>query len=497
MLVNTLLSLLSAVLLILTFPNAGIVYLAPFALAPLLTALGREPRWRVRFLLAHFFGSVYWFGVCYWIQFVLEQHGAMGVFGSWACMFVFATGKALHFGVFGVLCGMLLNRTWALPAVAALWTAVEGAPQILGFTWLALGNAGIDMSLPLRLAPLAGVHGLTFVFALLNAAVAAVALRRPRKELLWLALLGVLYVLPAISESHLQRETAVLVQPNVSMDQNWNVAAWARFKDRMLELSARRAGPGRNFQPRLIIWPEVPAPVYFYRDLSLRFRLVEFARKADAHILLGTVAHNKEGAPLNSAVMLLPSGKPGGRYDKINLVPFGEYVPELFSFVHRITQEAGDFAPGAEVKLLPVDGHKAGVFICYESVFPNLVRQFAAQGAELFVNISNDGYFGRSAALRQHLLMVRMRAVENRRWILRATNDGYTVNVDPSGRIAASAPPFTETTLAAPYAYISDTTVYTRFGNWFLLACAFGAFLALIATQIPIYNPRTPEIRRS
>lgn len=495
MLQNILLSLLSALLLILTFPNAGISYLAPFALAPLLIALGREPLWRVRFLLAHLSGSVYWLGVCYWIQFVLEYHGAMGRVGSWACLLLFAFIKAFHFGAFGVLCGPLLNRAWALPAVAALWTAVEGAPQVFQFTWLALGNAGIDMSLPLRLAPLTGVHGLTFVFALLSAAVAAVVLRQPRRQLLWLTLLGVLYFLPAIPESHLPREAAVLVQPNVSMEENWNAAARARFQDRMLDLSARHADLLRNLQSRVIVWPEVPAPVYFYEDLSLRFRLAEFVRKADAHILLGTVAYNQEGAPLNSAVMVLPSGKPAGRYDKINLVPFGEYVPRLFSFVHRITQEAGDFAPGSEVKLLPVDGHKAGVFICYESVFPNLVRQFAAQGAELFVNISNDGYFGRSAALRQHLLMVRMRAVENRRWILRGTNDGYTAVINPSGRIAAAAPPFTETTLAAPYAYVSDTTVYTRFGNWFLLTCAFGAFLVLIATEIPIYNPRASEVR--
>ena len=126
------------------------------------------------------------------------------------------------------------------------------------------------------------------------------------------------------------------------------------------------------------------------------------------------------------------------RYDKINLVPFGEFVPNVFWWVNRVTKEAGDFAPGSRIVEFPVNGHKVGVFICYESAFPDLVREFARGGAEVLVNLSNDGYFGRSAAREQHLDLVRMRAAENRRWILRATNDGITVTVDPAGRIVLS-----------------------------------------------------------
>ncbi len=127
------------------------------------------------------------------------------------------------------------------------------------------------------------------------------------------------------------------------------------------------------------------------------------------------------------------------RYDKIKLVPFGEFVPDIFGWVNRITKEAGDFAPGERVVEFPVNGHRIGAFICYESAFPDLVRQFASDGAEVLVNLSNDGYFGHSAAREQHLELVRMRAAENRRWILRATNDGITATIDPAGRVAFRA----------------------------------------------------------
>ncbi len=178
--------------------------------------------------------------------------------------------------------------------------------------------------------------------------------------------------------------------------------------------------------------------------------------------------------------MIGPGGEYLGRYDKIYLVPFGEFIPPLFGFVNRITQEAGDFAPGEQDRPVPRRrGAAWGRSFATRPLFPHSARRFAAAGAEVFVNISNDGYFGHSAARDQHLKIVRMRAVENRRWILRSTNNGITAAIDPAGRVLERLPADRAAALQAHYSYISTQTVYTKWGDWFPLLCAAASLLAL------------------
>jgi apolipoprotein N-acyltransferase len=187
--------------------------------------------------------------------------------------------------------------------------------------------------------------------------------------------------------------------------------------------------------------------------------------------------------------LLAPSGALVDRYDKINLVPFGEYVPPFFGFVNRITQEISDYVPGNRIVVFPMDGHHLGVFICYESVFPAEVREFVKGGANLLVNISNDGYFGHSAAREQHLEIARMRAVENRRWLIRSTNDGITAVIDPAGRIEERLPMYQELTAPVHFAFRDGTTFYTEFGDWFAWSCLAAAIFALLWSQRPNYQP--------
>jgi apolipoprotein N-acyltransferase len=212
--------------------------------------------------------------------------------------------------------------------------------------------------------------------------------------------------------------------------------------------------------------------------------------------LFGTVGETGHREPLNSAVMLNPNGDLIDRYDKINLVPFGEYVPKFFGFVNRITQEAGDFVPGNRIVVFPENDHRLGVFICYESVFPHEVRQFVRQAADLLVNLSNDGYFGHSAAREQHLEIARMRAAENRRWLIRSTNDGITATIDPAGRITQRLPMYQEAVARINYGYESSTTFYTEHGDWFAWGCWLGAAAALFCSQIPHYTPRKNNGRK-
>ncbi len=172
------LSLLTAVLLVLTFPRFDLYYLAPFALAPLLIAAAREPSARRRFLYGEAVGIVYWISVCYWIQYVLENHGGMSAWGAWGSFLLLCLIKSLHMAVFTWLAGYVMDRAWAVPAVAALWVGIERTHGPLGFAWLCLGNAGVDMGVPMRLAPFLGVYGLSFVFVLMAGGVAMVVCRR-------------------------------------------------------------------------------------------------------------------------------------------------------------------------------------------------------------------------------------------------------------------------------------------------------------------------------
>src|SRR5450755_2225524 len=315
---NPALALLSAILLILTFPRANQTWLAPFALAPLLCALGREPRPVRRFLLGWISGIVYWFGVCYWIQSTLLRYGDMGVFGSWGTFVLFSMLKALHLGLFSLLAAVLLPTWYAIPAIAALWVGIERTHGMFGFAWLCLGNAGIDMPLPMRLAPFTGVYGLSFIFMLLAAGAAVVILRRARKELLWLIPTLALFLLPNLPEPRQGDQTAVLVQGNVSEDQEWTPLLAEQMRDSLVAQSLEQS---LGAHPRLIIWSETPGPIYYYRDPALRNSVAGLARVTGAWLLFGTVAETPQGTPLNSAVLLNPAGDLVDRYDKVNLVP--------------------------------------------------------------------------------------------------------------------------------------------------------------------------------
>jgi apolipoprotein N-acyltransferase len=184
----------------------------------------------------------------------------------------------------------------------------------------------------------------------------------------------------------------------------------------------------------------------------------------------------------NSAALVAPDGNWDGRYDKVHLVPFGEYVPfkSLLGFAGGLTKEVGEFSRGSSRDPLPAGDEKLGIFICYESVFPDEVREFANRGAQVLVNISNDGWYGDSGAYAQHLKQARMRAVENARWLLRDTNTGVTAAIDPFGRVVQTIPRKTRAALVANYALENATTFYTRHGDWLAYACAIITVGAII-----------------
>jgi apolipoprotein N-acyltransferase len=475
---NWLLAALSGILLILIYPKFDFVYLAPCALTPLIIAAAREPRLRHRFSLGYLSGLIYWCGVNSWIQFVLNVHGGTGPVLGWVLFALFCLAKSLHLGVFALLAGWAVEVPWAAIAVPALWVAIEWTHGPLGFAWLDLGNAGIDMSVPLRLAPVTGVYGLSFLFAMMGTALALPFLGRSRLQIAPLLLILVLFALPPLPEAVRGTASAVLVQPNIPDDEVWNPATFETTVQR-LELLSMIAARNATRPPDLLVWPEAPAP--FYEKTP---EMADAARRAGqngrTYFLAGVVGRADNGEPYNSAVLWSPEGLELSRYDKVNLVPFGEFVPWPLGYVaHKISTEAGDFKPGNRVVVSQENGHRIGTFICYESVFPGFIRKFVLQGAEALFNLSNDSWFGRSAARHQHLEIVRMRAAENRRWIVRSTNDGITTSIDPAGRVTREAPSFQAVSERVDFDYLKGLTFYTRWGDWFVVMCGLLAAVGI------------------
>ncbi len=457
---NVLLALITGHLLVVLFPDFGFTLLAPFALVPLLVALTREPVWWKRLLLGELAGFIQWIGWCYWIRQVLEAYGGVPATISWLALVLFAVVKGLHLAAFSVLSGWVLNRWWAIPAVAALWTGLERTHGPLGFAWLTLGNAGAEMSVPLRLAPLVGVYGLSFLFAAINAGVALLVLRRPRPQLAWLLAVPLLFLLPELPPLEPGVRQAVAVQPNLDEGQPLPL-------DRLSALTRIRS---LNL-PALVVWPELPTGMFWDEDPVFRRSMQELARSIEAPLLFGGVTYTDDGRPLNTALTLDASGREAGRYSKTYLVPFGEFVPPFFQWIGKVSDQAGDFVPGAGPAIVPTPAGRLGAFICYEAAFPHLVRQFTAAGADVLVNISNDGWFFRTSARAQHLQLARMRAVENRRWLIRATNNGITAAIDPAGRVVARLREFQETAGSLPYSTVTELTPYARYGDWFAWLC--------------------------
>jgi apolipoprotein N-acyltransferase len=501
-----LLALLSAVLQVLVFPLPNLYALSWIAVAPLLVAILRARRLDTLqlqpagmkllpartaqgFLLGYLCGILWYGGTCYWIYSTMKQYGGIGAAGAAGLLLLFCLYLALYHGLFGLIISLLAKSSprSALVLSPLVWVAVELArTRITGFPWELLGTSQVD-NIPLaRISIFSGVYGISFEIVVVNAAVAAafVVPRNRRRPLLLAALIAAVFLqigrwLPtsAMPADH----TALLVQANVPVIEG---ADWTRqyFDATLADMSRLSLSPpgGVLQHPDLIAWPESPAPFYT-GDPLFRSALSHLASTSRTWIVVGSIgiqnASMSQQQPtqiFNSAALVGPDGEWGPRYDKVHLVPFGEYVPfkNLFSFAGGLTKEVGDFSRGASREPLQAGGEKLGVFICYESIFPDDVRQFARQGAQVLVNISNDGWYGDSGAYAQHLQQVRMRAIENGRWLLRDTNTGRTASIDPYGRVVQSVPRKVRTALQAPYSLANDTTFYTRHGDWLAYACA-------------------------
>lgn len=519
----------SGILLVLPFPVAGPLPhwragLAWIAFIPLLIALlvpkaggfGWHRVWR-NTLLGYFCGILWYGGTCYWIESTMRLYGNFSPWMAWILLLLFCLYLGLYFALFAVLVSLGQRATGSTVRTLALtpflWTAVELArARITSFPWNQLGDSQIDNLLLTHLAAWTGSYGISFVLVAGNCAIASFFLLRGWRARLVPAIvaIAVASVLSLGYTQHIAQEpteaTAMLMQPNLDVggSNNWMGDTFDMHMQRLTALSEDTCNPyfsglptldtpevipncksGSNAKSEinLIVWPESPAP---FEDADPRFRHWISALAEDVHapMIVGDIAVEKEAggtetAMFNSAAFVARDGTFVGRYDKMHLVPFGEYTPfpQLLSFAGSLTDQVGHMTPGKHRVVFAAGGHRYGVFICYESIFADEVRRFVKQGADVLVNISDDGWYGDTSAPWQHLNMTRMRAIENDRWVLIATNNGVTAVIDPHGRVVQSAPRHVQTSLLARFNYRKRETFYTRYGDLFAWLCAIIAIV--------------------
>jgi apolipoprotein N-acyltransferase len=510
---------LSSLLQVLIFPLPGFYVLSWVAFAPLIVALLRARPAGVlemdgsanlqaakpgqAFLLAYASGILWFAGTCYWIYDTMHQFGGMSAPLALLALFLFCLYLGLYHGLFGLLLSLTVgpgrdNRV-ALAAAPFLWVAVELARTLItGFPWNLLGTAQVDNISLSRITTLTGVYGVSFEIVLVNVAVAAAFLvSKKKRNTLLVASLAAAAVLQAgrlIDAPALPADqVALLVQENLPVDATWTRDMFERTLGELTDLSEKAASTSGALDSKtgkvdLIVWPESPAP-FFTNDPLFRNPVSAMARQTHTWVVTGAIGSTpvmqggkSASQVFNSAGLISPAGDWTARYDKVHLVPFGEYLPfpRLFAFAGGLTKEVGEFQHGASRAPLDAGSTRLGTFICYESVFPGEVRQFSRQGAQVLVNLSNDGWYGDSGAYAQHLNQTRMRAIENDRWLLSATNTGVTASIDPYGRTVARLPRKERGALVAPYALTSVTTFYARHGDWFAWLCAIISVGALV-----------------
>jgi apolipoprotein N-acyltransferase len=512
-------AIISGLLLAFAFPRFNLEFLAWFALVPLLLAIyGGSARRALK--LGFVTGLVFYFITLSWVTNTLINYGNIPTVVSWLILTLLVAYMSLYLGLFTYL----VNRFGKSHPVSIFllapvtWTALEylrSTHSIYGFSWQGLGYSQFQSLPVIQMASITGVYGISALIVLVNAGLFVLIHPAFHKYPVWrngrkrAAISTVLllslcvgygwWTLNQVPVYGIQPVRVALIQGNIPQDMKWNPAYRSEVLDRYRKLTLQAA----VFKPDLIVWPEAVTPFFFGRDFEGTQYVIDTVREAQTPMVLGSPAVKQTDSSLavgkseplrlyNSAYFVSDHGSKLDRYDKIHLVPFGEFVPfrSILFFIDKMVANIGDFERGKEAKLFQLGDSKFAVSICFEIIFPDLVRQPVKQGAGYLVNITNDAWFGKSAASYQHMSMVAMRAVENRVPIVRAANTGISGSVDAYGRIIDATEIFKEDWIISKiHPQTSEPGFYSTYGDVFSQIC-----LALV----PIFafmgsRTRTPD----
>ena len=496
-------ALASSLLLILSFPNFDLSFLAWVGLIPLLIVIARRPAPVRAFLLGWVAGTVFFYGSCYWLTYSMIHYGGLSTWLAYLLLVPATLIVGLFPGFFAMILALSIKRRGYAAVLPApfFWTSLEWTRLgITGQLWNAIGYSQAYQPFLIRSARWGGVYAVGFLIVTVNAALAFAVLKKtPRAVLSALSitlLIGSLmtlgfYVSRARGNSPASPFLYVVaLQPNVPMTPVKTSEETQQLLERHLSMStqALKMFPNDNV-PRLVVWPESPMNFSYASDKTFQDVVAKFTRDNHTSLLFNSLEAAPEGGGYNSALLINEEGRPISQYDKIRLMPFGEYVPlpHWIPGASLITAIVGDFTPGEKYTLMPLGNHRAGVFICIESAYPSIARHFTSEGADFLINISNDGYLGPTAVMRQHLANAIFRAVENGRPVLRVTNSGISASIRSDGYVQEETRGFQPDVRNWRLSLWNSDTFYTKHGDLFALVCTL---ITAIIFAMVLFNRR-------
>jgi len=500
--IDALLAAISGLLLAVIFPRLNLWLIAWVSLVPLLAAADGKAG-AAGFKLGWISGAIFHVGLVYWVTVSMTTYGKLPQAVSIPILLAFAAFLGLFTGLpLWAACSVQQRRGWGFSlTLPFLWVAVEHLKSwfLTGFPWDLLGYSQYRILPLVQIADITGVYGISFLIVSVNCALYAVMRRLTGKgRMPWAEISFSCLLFAAVwgyGEKRLRDLEAApagdvlqvaIVQPNISQDVKWDPA----YLEQTLEKFARLTRQAWQGRPALVVWPESATPFFFQSEQAYRTRVADILREpGGAYLLLGSPSWKESsGGRLsyhNSAFLIGPGAEMAGRYDKQHLVPYGEYVPfaRFFPFIQKMVEGIGDFSPGEPGSLIRLPNCPFGVPICYEIIFPDLVRRFSAAGAKFLVNITNDAWFGQTSAPYQLLAIAALRAVESRRYVARCANTGVSAIIEPTGAIRRETGLFAEAVLSAPVYCRDEITFYARGGDVFSWCCWAFSLVLLIAAR--------------
>jgi apolipoprotein N-acyltransferase len=492
---SAILSIISAILLILAFPDFEFWILAWFALIPLFFAIEREKESVIKsFLTGWLFGVTFFFGTCWWLTFAPITYAGIPWIITYFFMFCAASIVGIFPAIFSAMFSVLLKRfgSYAILSMPFLWTFTEFLRMWLtGNNWNAIGYSQA-FSIFNQTASLGGIYFVSFIVVLINTVISKIIFDKGIKissVLIGLFVLGINFFstqtnLMISSDWQPTNVSIVAVQPNVPMSE-LSYEKYQQLLVRHIELAEGALKQRKsNDESATVIFPESPMIFQYGRDAELQVFLKDFAVRNNASVLFNSAEMTLDGKrAMNSAVMINERGEKTAQYDKIHLLPFGEYMPLPEPIASEMPAFVGNFEFGSEYDLLPFGDAKGGVMICFESHFGELSREYARRGADVLIEMTNDGYLGNTPVLRQHLANSVFRAVETNRPLIRVTNVGITAYINERGEVSDAADVYTE---AARVWTISKSdgkqTIYVKYGDWFAWLCSIVSLALLFGS---------------
>lgn len=499
------LAVTSGLLLTGSFPRTDIYWLAWFALLPLLVSL-RNLSSKDAFRLGFLTGFSHYLTLMYWLAYTMKTYGHLPWVVCVSILIIFSVYLALFTAAFSSFITWICKKPLiCLLMIPVLWVSLEYVRSFFlsGFPWELIGYSQYKALHLIQISDILGVYGVSFIIALSNAAIFLLFLYitgmdwegiKVTKRLVGGSILTIAIIMGlvlAYGKWRIQStdeliaaspsKLVTIVQGNIEQSKKWDSAFRTLTIEKYLHLSLSAKDP----KPDLIVWPETAAPFYFFHNVRLSKMVQKGVQKAGTSFLIGSPSfiHGERGIKYyNSAYLINPDGTIHGKYDKVHLVPFGEYVPfkKWLPFLGKMVEQVGDFWPGKKGSTIKWGNYKLGVQICFEIIFPELSRAMANNNAVLLANLTNDAWYGHSSAPYQHFSMTVFRAIENRKALVRSANTGISGFIDPAGRIVAKTALFKDAVLTRSVPLISITTFYTRFGDLFAIACLMGVLLIVL-----------------